>query len=93
MEGNYGSKVSLFCVGLGVGALAGILFAPTSGEESRDKVTRKLQEGKDYAQRKTRELQDRAGDLVEMGRQAPQRVSAAFEAGREAYREEMAKAR
>ncbi len=39
---NYISKVNYFCVGLGIGALAGILFAPKSGAETRDDVTRKV---------------------------------------------------
>ena len=36
MADNAGSKVTYFLVGLGVGALVGILFAPKSGEETRE---------------------------------------------------------
>jgi len=36
MADNSGSKVSYFLVGLGIGALVGILFAPKSGEETRE---------------------------------------------------------
>ena len=38
-EDNVGSKVSFFLVGLGIGALVGILFAPKSGEETREYLT------------------------------------------------------
>ncbi len=31
-----GSKVSFFIVGMGIGALVGLLFAPKSGEETRE---------------------------------------------------------
>lgn len=80
-----------FWAGLGLGAIAGILLAPRSGAETRDQMTRKFQEGKDYAQRKAREVQARAEDFMETGRQAPERIAAAFEAGREAYRQEMSR--
>ena len=36
MADNVGSKVSYFLVGLGVGALVGVLFAPKSGEDTRE---------------------------------------------------------
>jgi gas vesicle protein len=80
-----------FWAGIGLGAIAGILLAPKSGSETREQVTRKFQEGKDYAQRKAREIQARAEDLVETGRQTPERIAAAFEAGRDAYNQEMAR--
>jgi gas vesicle protein len=89
MPDNVGSKVSYFLVGLGVGALAGVLFAPKSGEETRDFLTKKADEGKDYAQRKARELRERADDLVERSKDVANRkkdsIAAAVEAGREAY--------
>src|SRR5260370_36635549 len=65
MADNVGSKVTYFLVGLGVGALVGILFAPKSGEETRDLLSKKADEGKDYAQRKARELRERADELIE----------------------------
>ena len=40
-ENNAGSKVSFFLVGLGIGALVGILFAPKSGEETREFLARR----------------------------------------------------
>ena len=49
MSENSGSKVSFFLVGLGIGALVGILFAPKSGEETREFLAQKADEGRDYA--------------------------------------------
>jgi|SRR5690242_8373255 len=95
-ENNVGSKVSFFLVGLGIGALVGILFAPKSGEETREYLSQKADEGREYAQRKARELRERADDLVERSKQAAARqkdtLSAAVDAGREAYQREKAKA-
>jgi gas vesicle protein len=89
MADNVGSKVSFFLVGLGIGALVGVLFAPKSGEDTRDFLTKKADEGKDYAQRKARELRERADELVERGKDVAARkkdsISAAVDAGREAY--------
>jgi gas vesicle protein len=95
-ENNVGSKVSFFLVGLGIGALVGILFAPKSGEETREYLSQKADEGREYAQRKARELRERAEDLVERSKQVASRqketLSAAVDAGREAYQREKAKA-
>jgi gas vesicle protein len=95
MADNVGSKVTYFLVGLGVGALVGILFAPKSGEETREFLTKKADEGKDYAQRKAKELRDRADDLIERSKDAATRgkdsISAAVEGAREAYRREASK--
>ena len=71
MADNVGSKVTYFLVGLGVGALVGILFAPKSGEETRDFLAKKADEGKDYAQKKARELRERAsGEQLEKAENA-----------------------
>ena len=95
MADNVGSKVSYFLVGLGVGALVGVLFAPKSGEDTREYLSKKADEGKDYAQRKARELRERADELIERGKDVAARrkdsLSAAVEAGREAYLRESAK--
>ena len=96
MSDNVGSKFSFFLVGLGIGALVGILFAPKSGEETREFLAQKADEGRDYAQRKARELRERADDLIERGKTVTARqkdsISAAVDAGREAYQREKAKA-
>lgn len=95
MSENGGSKISYFLLGLGIGALVGVLFAPTSGEETREYLGRRAQEGRDFAQQKARELRDQADDLVQRGKQAAQQgkesVAAAVEAGREAYQREKSK--
>lgn len=89
MADNVGSKVSYFLVGLGVGALVGVLFAPKSGEDTREYLSKRADEGRDFAQKKARELRDRADDLIERSKEVASRkrdtISAAVEAGREAF--------
>ncbi|MGB6430752.1 MAG: YtxH domain-containing protein [Candidatus Acidiferrales bacterium] len=95
-DNQVGSKVTFFLVGLGIGALVGILFAPKSGEDTREYLMDKADEGREYAQRKARELRDRAEDLVERGKKVAsnqkESISAAVEAGRDAYQREKSKA-
>jgi gas vesicle protein len=96
MSDNVGSKVSFFMVGLGVGALLGILFAPKSGEETREYLSNRAEEGREYAQKKARELRERAEDLIERSKEIMSRqkdavssaVGSAVEAGKETYRRE-----
>ena len=45
MSENSGSRVTFFLVGLGIGALVGILFAPQSGEETREFLSQKADDG------------------------------------------------
>jgi gas vesicle protein len=92
MADNIGSKVSFFLVGLGIGAAVGILFAPRSGEETRDYLSSKADEGRDYAQKKARELRERAEDLLERSKEVMARqkdaFSSAVDAGKETYKRE-----
>jgi gas vesicle protein len=92
MSDRVGSKVSFFLVGLGIGALVGILFAPKSGEETREYLSAKADEGKEYAQRKARELRERAEDLIERSKEIMSRqkdaISSAVDAGKETYKRE-----
>jgi len=95
MADNVGSKITYFLVGLGVGALVGVLFAPKSGDETRQFLSNKADEGRDYAQRKAKELRERADDLIERGKDLAGRqkdsINAAVEGAREAYRREASK--
>jgi gas vesicle protein len=92
MSDNVGSKVSVFLVGLGIGALIGILFAPKSGEETREYLSNKADEGREYAQKKARELRERAEDLIERSKEVMSRqkeaISSAVDAGKETYKRE-----
>ncbi|HKF53623.1 MAG TPA: YtxH domain-containing protein [Candidatus Acidoferrales bacterium] len=96
MAENVGAKISYFIVGLGIGTLVGILFAPKSGEETREFLTQKADEGREYAQKKARELRERAEDLIERSKEIVNRekgsIAAAVEAGKETYQRERSKA-
>jgi gas vesicle protein len=82
-----------FFLGLGIGVGLGIIFAPKSGEETRDLLLNKADDGKEYLKRQTAAWKDQASDLVDKGKDALNRqkenLSDAVEAGKQAYREKV----
>jgi gas vesicle protein len=85
------NKFSYFFLGLGLGVAVGLLFAPSSGAETRDMIRAKADESKDYLRRRGNELRDTANDAIEKGKTAVSRqrdhLAAAVDAGKQAYRE------
>jgi len=85
------NKFSYFFLGLGLGVAVGLLFAPKTGAETRDMLRAKADEGKDYVRRRGAELRDSANDLIDKGKKQVYRhrdnLSAAVEAGKQAYRD------
>lgn len=95
-EDNGASNLGFFLAGLGIGAVLALLFAPQSGKETRELIAQKASEGKDFVTARSRELREQAEDLVEKGKERlakeRERVSGAYDAARQAYREDKAKA-
>ncbi len=91
------NKFSYFFLGLGIGVAVGILFAPKSGEETRELIKEKASEGKEYLKRRSEELRESAVEAYEKGKQAvvrqKEQLAAAVEAGKTAYREKVESAR
>lgn len=94
--------LSYFIVGLGVGVAVGLLLAPRSGEETRQMLRSKANEGKDYLRgkaeegrefvtRRTGEFRESASELIDRGKDAlgrqKEHIAMAMEAGKQAYRE------
>ena len=96
-DDNGSSHLAFFLAGLGIGAILALLFAPKSGEETRKFLAEKAEEGKGYVSSKGKELRQQAEDLVEKSKdlvaKEKERLSAALEAGKQAYQEERSKAR
>ena len=102
-DNNSGDKFLYFLAGAGIGAAFALLFAPKSGRETRDLIARTATDSKDFLSTKVNEgrqmVEDRGrkiGDdftsFVDKSKEAVQRqkeqLTAAFEAGKAAYREE-----
>ena len=96
-DDNGGSKVVFFLAGIGIGAVIALLFAPRSGEETRDLIAQKANESKNYVAARGQEIRRQAEELVDKGKdvvaQQKEQLQAALEAGKQAYQEEKSKSR
>jgi len=96
------SGITYFVVGLGIGVAVGLLMAPRSGEETRqylrtkadegtDYLRAKADEGKEFVRRRGTELRESASDLIDRSKDAiarqKEQLAMAVEAGKQAYRE------
>jgi gas vesicle protein len=83
--------LSSFLLGLGVGVAIGMLFAPKSGQETREIIKNKTGEGTDYLKQRGAGLKQTASEWVDKGKDALGRqkdnLTDAVEAGKQAYRE------
>jgi gas vesicle protein len=96
-ENNGASKLAFFLAGMGIGAIMALLFAPKSGKETRDYLTQRAEEGREYVTARGRELRKQAEEAVEKAKDVvakqKEQLSAALEAGKQAYQEEKGKSR
>jgi gas vesicle protein len=96
------SGFGYFLLGLGLGVAAGVLWAPRTGQETRqlladkagegaDYLKSRAQEGTDYVRQRTGDVKESAADLYEKGKSRVARhkenLNAAVEAGKQAYRD------
>ena len=89
MSDREGSSFGWFLAGLGLGAVAGGLYAPRSGSETREALRARAEEGRDYVRNRARDARDQASEWVDRGREAvnqqKDQFRAAYDAGRQAY--------
>ena len=83
--------LSSFLLGLGVGVGIGMLFAPKSGQETRELIKNKAGEGTDFLKQRGADIKQSAAEWVDKGKEALGRqkdnIAEAVEAGRQAYRD------
>lgn len=91
MADRDGNSFMWFLAGLGVGAVVGVLYAPRSGNETRDVIRAKAEESKEYVRGRARQARDQASEWVDKGKdilnQQKEQFRSAYEAGRQAYSE------
>jgi gas vesicle protein len=91
------STAGYFLAGLAIGSLVGIVFAPKSGEGSREYLSKKLKEGSKHARKKARELRERADDLVDRGKElvneTKEQIATGLDEADKAHSPEKAKAK
>jgi gas vesicle protein len=97
------TRLAYLLIGGGIGAVLALLFAPKSGQELRSDIADATRKGIDRTRETASQIgarageyyeatRDKAGDLAAAARQAAERrggqLSAAIEAGKQAYAEE-----
>src|SRR2546427_11264913 len=102
-DNNSGDKFLYFLAGAGIGAAFALFFSPKSGRETRELLARTAYDSKDFVSTKVNEgrqiVEERGrkigGDFTrfvdkrkEAGQPQKEQLTAAFEAGKAAYREE-----
>jgi gas vesicle protein len=107
-ETRTGEKALYFILGGFIGAITALLLAPRSGEETRkllaskaresaDFVASRARESADFVASQSREVVEKTSSVVDRGKEILQQqresLSAAIEAGKQAYREEKDKAK
>ncbi len=76
------SRLVWLIAGVGIGAVAGILLAPQSGEDTRDWISTKCKSGMENMNSKVKQTSQSVGDWIG---QSQHQVSEAVSAGREAF--------
>jgi gas vesicle protein len=102
-DSDAGARIAYFAIGALLGATAALLFAPKSGRELREDLADATRKGVDRARETGSQLSTRAGEYYdsastragelasgvrEAASRRGERLSAAVEAGKQAYREE-----
>jgi gas vesicle protein len=89
------SRLAYFLVGGGIGAIVALLFAPRPGRETRDMIAQRDAESRERVLSASRNVSDKVTTYIDKGKEAvatqKEQLSAAIEAGKQAYREEKAK--
>ncbi len=95
-ENNGGSNIAFFLAGAGIGAILALLFAPKSGKETRDYISQRANESREKVVAKSQDYRKQAEGYVDKAKDAVNKqkdqLSAALEAGKQAYHEEKGKA-
>ena len=85
------SNLPYFLLGVGVGAALGVLYAPKPGQDMREDLRVRDNEGRDYLRRRTGEFREQAEETIGRGRDAVgsqrDQLAAALEASRKAYKD------
>ena len=95
-ESSGSDKALYFMLGAMIGAATALLLAPRSGIETRKLIMSKAREGADVVSNRAKAVVGKTSEYMEKGKEIIQQqrdqLTAAFEAGKQAYREEKEKA-
>ena len=83
---DYGSKVVWLMAGVAIGSTIALLYAPASGHETRRKLAKKTQEGREQLAESGKEMLDRGRELFERAREVADEAAETFDRARKLVR-------
>lgn len=81
-----GVAIGAFVAGLGIGVALSLLFAPQTGDETRELIAEKAKQGRDFVADTLDDLKSQASGAVQ---EAKGKVREAVQVGKDAYRDEL----
>ena len=82
MAQDNSGRIIWFVAGAAIGATIALLYAPTSGEETRRYLGQKAREGRDALADASQDVADKGRDLYEKGRRIAGEAADIFDRGR-----------
>lgn len=84
-------KLLWFLAGVGMGTVAGVFYAPKSGEQTRETIRAQAQKGREFVRQQRQRASEQTSQWVDRGREVLNEQKAhfqeAYEVGRRAYRD------
>src|SRR5579863_8198338 len=68
MSDRDGNSFLWFLAGVGIGAVAGVLYAPRSGDETREALRSKAEDGKEFVRDRAKQAREQAANWADRGR-------------------------
>ena len=83
MSDNNSNSFLWFLAGLGIGAVAGVLYAPRSGDETRQALRSRAEDSREFVRDRARQAREQAATWADRGREVLNQQKEQF---RSAYR-------
>lgn len=77
-----GDRIIWFLTGAAIGASIALLYAPASGAQTRRKIVRRTQQGREALADSGKDMLERGRELYERGRKLADEAADMFERGR-----------
>jgi len=84
---NGTTKFTYFFAGCGMGAVLALLYAPLSGEATRELLRAKAEQGRETFYSKEAELREQVQGVFQKGKELRKRLAERFTGAFEAYKE------
>ncbi|MDE3166407.1 MAG: YtxH domain-containing protein [Acidobacteriota bacterium] len=85
-EDQGASRIAWFLTGAALGATVALLYAPKSGRDTREYISKRAQQGRDAVETAGENIADTSREMFERGRKLVEDAADLFERGRKLVR-------